>query len=110
MSKFIVLYHAPMEAMAAMADVSPEQREEGMKAWMTWAEKCGSGLVELGTPLMGGQAVKPDGSSSASEKQVCGYSVLEAENMDAAKALLEGHPHLNWLEQCSIEIHESMPM
>jgi hypothetical protein len=30
--------------------------------------------------------------------------------MDAAKALLNGHPHLAWAEGCAIEIHEAMPM
>ncbi len=53
MSKYIVIYHAPAEVMAQMANATPEEREEGMKPWMAWAEKCGDQLVDLGTPLVG---------------------------------------------------------
>lgn len=110
MSKYIVIYHAPPEALAGMADATPEQQAEGMKPWMAWAEKCGSQLVDMGTPLMGGQRLSPDGGSSASDKQVCGFSILEAANMDEAKSLLQGHPHLLWTGGCTIEVHESIPM
>lgn len=34
MKKFIVTYHAPIEALAKMGEATPEQREEGMKPWM----------------------------------------------------------------------------
>jgi len=110
MKKFIVTYHAPATDLAEAANVTPEERAEGMKPWMAWAEKCGSQLVDFGTPLMGGQTLSPDGRSSNSTKEVCGYSILEAEDMEGAKALMEGHPHLNWTGACQIEIHESMPM
>jgi len=39
-----------------------------------------------------------------------GYSILQAENMDEAKELLQGHPHLDWNAACEIEVHESLPM
>ena len=110
MKKFIVTYHAPAEALAEMADVSPEQKEEGMKPWMAWAEKCGSHLVDLGTSLAGGIRLNPDGSDNPSTRQVCGYSILQAENMDVARALLRDHPHLKWLNTCQIELHESIPL
>lgn len=110
MKKYIVIYHAPAEAMAQMADITPEQREEGMKPWMEWAARCGEQLVDLGTPLMGGLALSPGGGSAPSDKEVTGYSILQAEDMDGAVALLQGHPHLNWTGGCSIEVHESMPL
>ena len=110
MKKFIVIYHAPAEAMAGMANATPEEREEGMKPWMAWAEKCGSQLLDLGSPLMGGQKLSENGSSADSQREVTGYSILEAEDMDGAKALLQGHPHLSWGGGCDIEVHESMPL
>jgi hypothetical protein len=33
--------------------------EEGMKAWMMWAEKCGDRLVDFGTPLANGLKLDP---------------------------------------------------
>ncbi len=110
MKKFIVIYHAPAEAMEGMANATPEEMAEGMKPWMEWAARCGSQLVDMGTPLMGGIRLSPDGGANPSDKEVTGYSVLQAENMEGAKALLQGHPHLNWQGGCSIEVHESAPL
>lgn len=110
MKKFIVIYHAPLDAMQQMANVPIEEQAKGMEAWMAWAKKCGNKLVDMGAPLMGGQALNPDGTSKNSNKEVSGYSVLQAENMDEAKKLLQGHPHLGWNAACSIEVHETMPL
>ena len=110
MKKFIVIYHAPAEAMEMMAQATPEQREEGMKPWMAWKEACGDALLDLGNPLVGGVKLSPDGSTSASIKEVTGYSILQAESMDAAQALLKDHPHLQWSGGCDIEVHEAVAM
>jgi hypothetical protein len=111
MKKFLVLYHAPVESMEQTMNVTPEQQAEGMKAWMDWAKKTGSHLVEMGSPLMNGQTLRPDGSVNTSEKNVSGYSIVQAENMEEAKALFQGHPHIaGWNADASIEVHEFMPL
>ncbi len=63
----------------------------------------------MGAPLVGGQKLSQSGST-ASDKDVAGYSILQAEDMEAAKALLKGHPHLEWTGGCEIEVHEAAPM
>jgi hypothetical protein len=109
MKKFLVLYHAPADAMAQTANATPEQQAEGMKGWMDWAQRAGEHLVEMGAPLVNGQQINPDGTTRSSEKNVCGYSILQAENMDEAKKLLDGHPHTSgWNADASIEVHETM--
>jgi imidazoleglycerol phosphate synthase glutamine amidotransferase subunit HisH len=110
MKKFMVMYHAPIDALQQTAGASKEEMEEGMKAWMVWAEKCGDKLVDLGTPLANGMKLLYQGDPESSERQVCGYSVLQAESMEEAKELLTGHPHLGWNPACEIEIHESMAL
>ncbi len=110
MKKYIVLYHAPQDAMKGMENMSKDEQAKGMEAWMQWANKLGSNLVDMGTPLMNGQHLSPDGKSTASKKQVSGYSVIQAESLENAKKLLEGHPHLGWNAECSIEVHEAMPL
>jgi hypothetical protein len=110
MKKFIVLYHAPLDFMKQMENISPGDKAKGMEAWMQWAKKCGDKLVDMGAPLMNGQQLHPDGTSKPSDKNVVGYSVLQAENLEEAKSLLQGHPHLNWNPTCSIEVHETMSM
>ena len=110
MKKYIVLYHAPIDAMKQTAEASPEEQAKGMEEWMHWAQKCGDKLVDMGAPLVNGQQLNPDGKSKNSNKDVAGYSVLQAENIEEAKKLLEGHPHLKWNADCSIEVHETMPL
>ena len=109
MKKFLVLYHAPTEAMQQTMNVPPEQAAKGMEMWMQWAQKAGEKLVDLGSPLMGGQVFHADGTTEGSTKEVCGYSILQAEDMDGIKALLEGHPHISgWHPQATIEVHETL--
>lgn len=109
MTKFVVLYYAPASAMEQMKNVTPEQAKEGMRPWMDWAEKCGDNLLDLGSPLGNGQAITKM-TSAPSKKNVIGYSMLQAENMNAAKKLLNGHPHLAWADGCEIEVHECLPL
>lgn len=110
MKKFMVIYHAPADAVAQMAQATPEQQAEGMKPWMAWKDSVGDKLVDLGTPLMGGTRLLPDGTFEMSKKEVTGYSVLQAKDMEEAKSLLKGHPHLAWTGGCDIEVHECVPM
>lgn len=110
MKKFIVIYHAPAEALAQSANATPEEMQKGMEPWMAWAAKCGDKLVDLGTPLMGGQKLLPDGGVESSQREVAGYSILQASDMNEAKSLLQGHPHLGWAGGCEIEVHEAMPL
>lgn len=109
MKKYIVIYHAPESATKKMENVTPEQAKDGMKPWMDWVQKCGKGLLDLGAPLGNGQRVTPAGSTP-SKRNVVGYSILQAENMEKAKAMLKGHPHLVWAAGCEIEVHEALPL
>ncbi len=109
MKNFVVIYHAPASAVEQTQTMSPEEMKKGMESWMAWAAKTGDGLVDIGTPLMGGQKLSKSGSSP-SDRDVIGYSILQAEDMQGAKALLVGHPHFEWASGCEIEVHESMPM
>ncbi len=110
MKKFLVMYHATEEAMKETENTKPEERKKSMDQWMQWAQKCGSNLVDMGSPLQSGHCLSTNGKSSQSKQQVAGYSILQAENIEAAKKMLDGHPHLSWHDGCSIEVHEFLPM
>ena len=90
-----------------MKDATPEDVERGMEPWMAWAERCGDGLVDFGSPLGNGLRVT-DSGTSPSERNVVGYMILQAEDMDGALVLLQNHPHLGWTEGCELEIHECL--
>lgn len=110
MKKFIVIYHATPEALAEMSKKTPEEFQEGMKPWFAWKEKLGDQLIDLGTPLFNGTTMMPDGSGKTSQKEVAGYSIIAAENIEEAKTLLKDHPHFGYGKGCGIEIHETAPM
>jgi hypothetical protein len=110
MKKFIVIYHAPAEAMEMMANATEEQKMEGMKPWFAWKEEVGEKLVDFGSPLWGGTRLLPDGNQKPSTKEVTGYSIIQANDMNEAKSLLSTHPHLKWTGGCDIEVHECVEM
>ena len=107
--KFLIIYHAPFEAMAQMANIPPEQQAAGLALWQAWIKRVGNKLVDIGAPLINGKKIRSGGSSSPSSKEVSGYSVVEAANWDEVMSLLEGHPHLSgWHPEAYIEIHETV--
>ena len=44
--------------------------------------------------------------SSQGDPNVTGFSILEAESMEAAIAMVQSHPHLRFAEGCEIEVRE----
>jgi len=105
MGKYVFLYHAPMTPADATPP-DPAQMEAVMGAWNEWAGKVGSGMVDFGTPLAGGTRVSPTGTAP-STREVAGYSIIEADSLDAAVELAKVHPHLTMPGGCEIEVHEA---
>ena len=105
MTKYLVLYRAATSAREQMANATPEQAKAGMDAWMAWAQRAGDAIVDLGSPL-GDAAHLGAGSSNG---HVGGYSILQADSMDAAEKVLDGHPHLH-MPGASIDVMEFMAM
>jgi hypothetical protein len=109
MKKFLVLYHSTSTNMEQMASSSPEQMKAGMDMWMQWAGRAGSSIIELGAPLGAAATVDAKGAHQSMRANLGGYSVLQAESIDALAKVLEGHPHFH-APGASIEVHEIMGM
>jgi hypothetical protein len=90
MSKFIFIYNGPSAPMDQMTE---EESAAGMAAWGAWMEKVGTAMVDGGAPFGAREAVSDDGSSTE-PSQLQGYSVVEADSFDAAKALADGLPFM----------------
>ena len=110
LNKYLVTYHATASAMKKMKTASPEEMKAGMDMWMKWGKKCGTRLVDFGSPLMPGANLKADNVSAPSKRKLTGYSMIKASSLADAKKMLIGHPHLSWAKGCEIEVHEIMPM
>jgi hypothetical protein len=107
MSKFLFLYRGPA---TPMEDFTPEQSAEQMQAWGAWMGKAGSALADAGSPFGARTAVSDNGSSPAPSDQN-GYTIVEAESLDAARALTDGHPFLSEGKgRFTVEIFELVPM
>jgi hypothetical protein len=87
MARFLVTYHG-----AGMPE-GDEARQQAMAAFGQWVAKTGKALVDPGAPLGPSKTVSQgsvvDGPAPGPPG---GYSVLEAEDLDAAVALVQEHP------------------
>jgi hypothetical protein len=108
MKKFVVLYLGPKAAQEQMQESSPEAAQEGMKAWMEWAQRAGDGIVDMGNPLGAGKEITATGTSDSSTG-VAGYGILQADDLAGAQALVDGHPHL-MMPGASIQVYESLDL
>ena len=105
MTKYLVLYRASTSAQDQMASGPPEQADEGMQLWMQWAGKAGDAIVDMGSPL---QSVATVGQAGL--PVIGGFSVLEADDLDGLKALLDEHPHFHAPGDTGIEVMEFLPV
>jgi hypothetical protein len=94
MVRFLVLYKGP--------PTPPDAAHEG---WPEWFESIGDALVEVGSPMMDGVVLHPDGSTSDDATGLRGYSLIQAEDRSGALDLLRDHPLLP-LGEWAIEVFE----
>ena len=93
MSKFLYLYRGPGTPMDSM---SAEMSAEQMDAWGQWIGRLGPALTDVGSPFGSRLAVADDGTSPE-PGELNGYSIVEADNLDHARALADKHPFLTCL-------------
>jgi hypothetical protein len=87
----------------------PESQEEGAKvtqAWTDWFGKLGGAVVDQGNPVSQVRTIASNGSvSNGGVNPSSGYTILKADNLDAAVALAKGCPVL--AGGASIEVAET---
>jgi hypothetical protein len=108
MTKFMLLYRGdatPPENMTA------EQGAEVMGQWNAWIEKHGSALSDIGQPFGGGRAsVGGDGKDQTPAK-LNGYTIVEADSLEAARGFCDGHPFLQGVgADFAVDVFELTPM
>lgn len=106
MPRFMMVYKG--EA-TDLADMSEEQAAEVAAKWGQWIQSVGSALVDVGTPF-GPAASYVDDGTTGSAVPLSGFSIVEADNLDAAGALTAGHPYLSEGKgDYAIDVYEMMP-
>jgi hypothetical protein len=102
MSKYLLAYHG-----GAMAE-TPEARDAAMAAWGNWFQQLGPAIVDPGNPIARTSLVTSDGTPQRGSggDPVSGYSLIEAESIDAAAELARGCPVLQ--SGGTVEVGETM--
>ncbi len=109
MKKFLVLYQSTVPVSEQMKQATPAQAKAGMDAWMSWAGRAGSGIVDMGSPVAVAASLAGATQVVAGHSQVGGYSILQAASKDAMMDLLKNHPHF-MAPGASIDVFEFLPM
>lgn len=107
MTRYIVLYRAPLDVAQRFATATPEEAQLGMQAWIDWSAELGDALLDPGKPLGNTKTVTMSGTTDGGT-DVIGMSILQAESLDAALAMVQGHHHLRWAEGTEITVLEEM--
>ena len=109
MAKYKLLYQSDAAAEQVMAQASEVDMQAGMAQWLAWRDRVGADNVDFGFPLQPRVHVDQEGKASESSSAASGYSILTADSLDDAVAMVADHPHLRW-RGGTIEVLELLPM
>ena len=84
MPQYLLTYRGP-KGYAPTAESTPK--------WMAWFEGMGDQLIDIGKPASDATCV---GNCSSDTTELDGYSIIEAESLDAALVIAKGCPHIGW--------------
>lgn len=100
MEKYLFVYYG------GEMGATPAEQKKSMDEWMNWFKKQGPAIVDAGNPTMPGKLVTNGGIKTITVKKVTGYSVFNANDMDAAVAIAKSSPQMKGGE---IAIYQIVP-
>ena len=102
MPQYIFAYHG---------GTMPEDPDEGAKLmarWQSWMAGLGDALINPGHPVGKSTTVSASGvTNDGGPNPLSGFSLVQADNIDAAIEMAKGCPHI---DDGSIEIAETVEM
>ena len=102
MSEYVFAYHGGKQPE------SPEAGAALMARWNAWIGEMGDTMINPGTPMGSAKTVSSEGvSDGGGANPLMGFSIVRADNLDAAIEIAKGCPHL---ELGTIEVAEAMEM
>jgi hypothetical protein len=90
MANYLLAYHG-----GGMAETEEEQQQV-MAAWGKWYQDLGAAIVDGGNPVGRTMMIASDGSTTegGGADPVTGYTIISADDMDAAVEMSRSCPHL----------------
>lgn len=102
MPKFVFAYHGGSKPE------TPEEGERLMAAWKNWLNGMGSAVIDQGNPVGPSKTLSSNGvADNGGSNSLSGYSLIMADDIDAAVEMAKGCPILS---DGSIEIAEAIDM
>jgi len=90
MGRFLITY------FAGDMPQDPESIAQARRAFAQWAVKTGAALADVGAPIRSTTTISSDGiHNGALAGPFMGWSVIEAEDPNAAVHLMEDHPFIS---------------
>lgn len=103
MSQYIIVY------LGGNQPATPEEGQQHFTKYMEWLSSLGDAAVSPANPLKDTSTVNPDGGVTVGgASTMSGYTIVEAESMDAALAMAKSCPFLDI--GGSLEVSELMEM
>jgi hypothetical protein len=103
MSQYIITY------LGGDQPTSPEKGKQHFAKYQEWLNSLGDSAVSPMNPFKNTHTVKPDGSvTTGSSTKMSGYTIIEAESMDAALEISKACPFLDI--NGTLEVSEMMQM
>jgi len=100
MAQYLLLYRG-----GSMPETEAEQARV-VEAWTAWFTELGGAVKDPGNPFTpASMHISADGAVSAGSSDASGYTILEADSLDAAVALSKGCPVLQG--GAAIDVHET---
>ena len=89
MTQYVIVY------LGGNPPESPEAGKRHFADYMQWLNSLGDAVISPMNPLKGTQTIQPDGSVVAGGGVgMSGYTIVEADSMDAALAMAKDCPFL----------------
>jgi hypothetical protein len=104
MANYIIAYHGGSKPE------SPEAGAAHMAKWRDWLTELADAVVNPGTPLGNSRIVSAEGvSDDGGSNAMSGFSVVEADSLDAAIAMAQACPFLETGGTLEVAEMKSMP-
>jgi hypothetical protein len=88
MSKFLLVYYG------GKMETDPKKQKESMDLWMKWFAGLGKAVIDAGNPTMPGKMISKGSAKAIAGEVVTGYSIIQADNLEAALKIAKGSPQI----------------
>lgn len=107
MPRFLAIYTLQPEDLAKFRAMPKAEQDridaEGLPLWKEWEKKF-EGSIPNGGGMVGKTLRVSRTGTAPATNTICGYLVVEAETIEAAARIFEGHPHITHFPGDGIDI------